>query len=172
MPPAKRGPARSADPVIGTAGGGTDIRIESAASASASRLIAELDRELAARYPGAAANGIDAATFEETGGVFAIAWRGREALACGAFRPFEGKAEIKRMFVPEAHRGQGLSRRMLAFLEREAARRGFTDALLETGTAQPEAIGLYRSAGWTPAEPFGPYIGDPLSVFFGKRLAG
>lgn len=172
MPPAKHGPARSADPAVGTAGGGTDIRIESAASAAASRLIAELDRELATRYPGAPANGIDAATFEETGGVFAIAWREGKALACGAFRRFEDKAEIKRMYVRPASRGQGLSRLMLAFLEREAAKAGYTEAVLETGTAQPEAIGLYQSAGWLPAEPFGPYVGDPDSVFFRKRLAG
>lgn len=108
--------------------------------------------------------------FEEGGGVFAMAWRGQEPLACGAFRPFAGKAEIKRMFVRPECRGQGLSRRILMFLEQEAALRGFDEAVLETGTAQPEAIGLYRSAGWQPAEPFGPYIGDPLSVFFRKRL--
>ncbi len=165
MPPARRVPARNADFPAGI-----DIRIEGAASSDAARLIASLDLDLARRYPGEPTNGIDAAGFETGGGVFVVARRAGEPVACGCFRPFEGRAEIKRMFVVPAARGLGLSRRVLDFLEAEAAARGFTEAILETGTAQPEAIGLYRSAGWEPCEPFGPYVGDPLSVFFRKSL--
>ena len=42
---------------------------------------------------------------------------------------------------------------------------------LETGIRQPEAIGLYRSAGYAEIGPFGAYRPDPLSLFMEKRLA-
>ena len=41
---------------------------------------------------------------------------------------------------------------------------------LETGIYQPEALGLYRSAGYVEREAFGDYVPDPLSVFMEKRL--
>src|SRR5262249_35357421 len=88
-----------------------------------------------------------------------------------AFRPFEGAAEIKRMFVAQSHRRQGLGKLVLNFLEAEAARRGYARAILETGNRQHEAIELYRSQGWTPIPVFGHYQGDPLSLCFEKPLA-
>ena len=72
------------------------------------------------------------------------------------------------MFVTPTQRGCG--RRMLAFLEGEAAKRGYVRGVLETGNLQREAIGLYRAMGWTPIPTFGPYIGSPISVCFEKRL--
>jgi putative acetyltransferase len=41
---------------------------------------------------------------------------------------------------------------------------------LETGIHQPEALGLYRAAGFVERGPFGPYRPDPLSVFMEKPL--
>ncbi len=61
---------------------------------------------------------------------------------------------------------------MLQFLEDQAARHGFARAVLETGKKQTEAISLYVSAGWQPIPPFGPYVGNPVSACFAKRLAG
>ncbi len=147
-----------------------DIRVEPAASQAAASLMAALDAELRRRYPGMPTNGIDPTSFEARGGVFAIGYVGGEPAVCGAFRPYEDAAELKRMFVAPAFRGRGLGRRMLRFLERAAAQRGFARAMLETGTQQPEAIGLYRSQGWRPIPSYGPYVGDPLSVCFEKHL--
>ncbi len=147
-----------------------EYRIESAGSPSATKLIAALDDSLLRQYPGLPVNGIDVAEFEAGGGVFAIGYVDGEAAVCGAFRPWEDAAEIKRMFVTPAQRGRGLGRRMLAFLEAEAAKRGYVRAVLETGNLQHEAIGLYRAMGWTPIPIFGPYIGSPISVCFEKRL--
>ena len=147
-----------------------EYRIESAGSPAAARLIAALDDELSRQYPGLPVNGIDVAQFEAGGGVFAICYVDGEPAVCGAFRPWEDAAEIKRMFVLPATRGRGLGRRMLAFLEAEAARRGYARAVLETGNLQHEAIGLYRAMGWTPIPIFGPYIGSPISICFEKLL--
>jgi len=79
-------------------------------------------------------------------------------------------AEIKRVFVLEGHRGGGLSRQIMAFLENEVKRRNISLLRLETGVRQPEALGLYRKLGYHEREPFGAYRPDPLSVFMEKRL--
>ena len=149
-----------------------DLRIEPANSPSATLLIAALDAELRSRYPGMAVNGIDVAEFEAQGGVFVVGYVDGEPGVCGALRPHEAAVEIKRMFVASAFRGLGLGRRMLEFLEAEAQRRGYTRAVLETGNNQPEAISLYRSAGWRAIPPFGLYVGNPISTCFEKRFVG
>jgi putative acetyltransferase len=95
-----------------------------------------------------------------------------EPVGCGAIRPFGDAAELKRIFVRRAWRARGLSRRILAHLEAEAARAGYRRAVLETGPLQEEAIGLYRATGWQPIDKFGEYEVDPLSLCFGKMLMG
>lgn len=47
---------------------------------------------------------------------------------------------------------------------------GLTAIRLETGISQPEAIGLYRKAGFVEIEAFAPYRPDPLSMFMEKAL--
>ena len=147
------------------------FRIESPGSAAAQRLIAALDDDIVRRYPGEPTNGIDVAGFEAAGGVFVVCYVNDMPAACGAFRPFEGSVEIKRMYVVPSLRGRGLARAMLDFLEAEAVRRGFSRAILETGRQMTEALGLYRSRGWTEIPTFGPYVGDPKSICFEKYLA-
>jgi putative acetyltransferase len=79
--------------------------------------------------------------------------------------------EIKRVFVLAEHRGKGLARAIMATLEDMVRREGYFLARLETGVAQPEALGLYRALGYAQRNPFGHYRPDPLSVFMEKRLA-
>ena len=45
-----------------------------------------------------------------------------------------------------------------------------SDLLLETGTAQPEAMALYESHGWHRITPYGHYRDSPESVCFAKEL--
>ncbi len=149
-----------------------DLAIEPASSPVAAALVAALDLELTRRYPGLPIYGIDAPGFEERGGVFVVAYEEGVPAGCGAFRRHDGAAEIKRMYVAPEFRRRGLGKQILRFLVNEAARLGFPRAILETGTGQPEAIKLYTEEGWTPVPVFGPYVGDPLSVCFEKRLDG
>jgi GNAT superfamily N-acetyltransferase len=153
--------------------GPPDIAItpEPASGETAGALIAELDAELEQRYPGHIEHGIDVAGFEDAGGVFHVLRIDGEPVGCGAIRPCGGAAEFKRIFVRGPWRGRGLSRRILAHLEAEAARAGYRRAVLETGKRQHEALGLYRATGWCEIEPFGEYQGDELSVCFEKTLA-
>jgi GNAT superfamily N-acetyltransferase/DNA-binding MarR family transcriptional regulator len=88
-------------------------------------------------------------------GVFLLATLNAEPVGCGALklRP-GGPAEIKRVWVSGAVRGLGVGRRMLAELERYAARRGWTAARLDTNRNLTEAIAMYRSAGYREVPPY------------------
>ena len=69
-----------------------------------------------------------------------------------------------------AARGPGLARAMLAHLERTAADAGIAALVLETGTAQPEAIALYESSGYARDPGLRLLPRAPLSRCFGKLL--
>lgn len=109
-------------------------------------------------------------------GVFLVAWLDGEPVGSGAVRRLVGSedptvGEVKRMWTEPHARRRGVSRAVLARLEREARALGFRRLQLETGDRQPEALALYESAGWHRIEPYGQYRGDPGSVCFAKDLA-
>ena len=81
-----------------------------------------------------------------------------------------GHAELKRMFVRPAHRGRGLSRIVLAALERAAAEAGLRRLALETGVRQTAALGLYPAARYRPGANFGIYADEPTSVCYARWL--
>jgi putative acetyltransferase len=82
----------------------------------------------------------------------------------------EGWAEIKRMFVAPAARGLKIGRRLLEQIETIASQGDERLLRLETGARQPEALALYRSAGFVEIGPFGSYRPDPLSLFMEKPI--
>ncbi|MFJ9811552.1 GNAT family N-acetyltransferase [Streptomyces sp. NPDC101158] len=94
-------------------------------------------------------------------------WRAQEANDEGYT---DGDAELKRMYVVPEARGLGLARRILAALEADARTAGRTRMVLETGTAQPEAIALYTSSGYEPCAKFGYYREYPNSRCYAKAL--
>ena len=76
------------------------------------------------------------------------------------------------MFVVGEARGAGHARTVLAHLERTAAAAGARAMVLETGDAQPEAIALYESSGYTAIPSFGHYRWSPQNRCFAKPLPG
>ncbi|HET7899718.1 MAG TPA: GNAT family N-acetyltransferase [Candidatus Nanopelagicales bacterium] len=100
-------------------------------------------------------------------------------VACGAVQPWShtvagspsSVGEVKRMYVVPAARGRGLARAVLDELVAVAREQGLAALVLETGTEQPEAIGLYSSYGFAPMAVFGPYADDPRSRCFRLELA-
>lgn len=86
--------------------------------------------------------------------------------------PAEGRGvgELKRMYVRPAFRRRGLSRVVLAELERLATEREMVRLVLETGVRQPEAIALYRSAGYRRIANYGPYADEPTSRCYSRWL--
>jgi ribosomal protein S18 acetylase RimI-like enzyme len=157
------------------AGAGDQVAIElgDVRGPEARRLIDRLSRELSVRY-----NEDDEGTghfkpedvlVPRSG--FLLVWVNGEAVGCGAFRPMEADvAEIKRMYVEPGFRGRGLARRLLAELEKRARQDGYVAVRLETGTAQPEAVHLYETAGYHRIASYGHYANDPRSVCFEKSL--
>jgi putative acetyltransferase len=103
--------------------------------------------------------------------VYLLAWREGRAIGCGALRQHDAfTGELRRMFVTSATRRDGVARALLARLESAAGELGFRQLVLETGKRQQPAIALYRSSGWRRIPAYGPYVGDPMSVCFGKAL--
>jgi GNAT superfamily N-acetyltransferase len=150
-----------------------DVRRESYGGAVAQELAAALETELLRRYDGRAGSGAEppASDFEPPGGAFLVGYEGLEAVACGGVcRHDEGTAEIRRMYVVPAARRRGYARVLLAALEDEARRLGYSAVRLETGDRQPDAIGLYEAAGYGSIERFGPWVDDERSVCFEKQL--
>lgn len=93
------------------------------------------------------------------------------AVACGGLARFDTeRAELKRMYVVPTVRGRGLGRRVLVELEAAARELGYRGIVLETGDLQPEALGLYRSAGYERIPCYPPYDSRALSLCFEKRL--
>ena len=74
------------------------------------------------------------------------------------------------MYVRPQFRGRGLGKLMLNHLADYARQRGVGMLRLEAGIHQKEAIGLYEGSGFQRIPAFGPYIEDPLSLFFEKRI--
>lgn len=80
-------------------------------------------------------------------------------------------AEIKRMFVAQAARGQGVGGALLAAAEDWARELGAERIILQTGDRQPGAVRLYRRAGYRPIPIFPPYDALPFSsLCFGKTV--
>jgi putative acetyltransferase len=139
----------------------------------AAALVRELDRHMADLYPAESNHLLDLDALAAPDVRFLIARRAGDgrAVGCAALKLHgEGYGEVKRMFVAPSERGLGLGRRLLERVEAEARAAGLGLLRLETGVAQPEALGLYRAAGYRERGPFGGYGPDPLSVFMEKAL--
>jgi len=92
------------------------------------------------------------------------------ALATGAVVLNGDWAEIKRMWVEEAARGQGIASQMLAALTAEARAAGVKTLRLETGVVSHAALALYEKAGFRRRSPFADYRPDPVSVFMERSI--
>ncbi len=140
-----------------------------------------LDEAAAAERAGAvlAAN----AAFLGERSVFLLAVAGEQAIGCGGIQPIAVEddqetgpltgpftGEVKRMYVVKNWRRRGVGAAILAALEERARLLGYRRLVLETGNRQPEAVALYTAGGWLRIAPFGPYVDDPTSVCFEKRL--
>jgi len=109
--------------------------------------------------------------FDPPGGIFLVARLDGRAVGCGGLRPFDDRsAEIKRMYTDPAVRSRGVARRVMDALFDAARAAGYARVVLETGTLQPHAIALYRSAGFRSMPCYGRYASDPYSVCFEREM--
>lgn len=137
----------------------------------ARRLVEALDTYQSGLYP-AESNHLEPIESLTNKNVIMLGALHKECLfAMGAVKLFKNYGEIKRLFVPEKHRGKGLAQKIMAELEDNLIQRSIFTARLETGIYQPEAVGLYKKLGYVLCDPFGDYKPDPLSVFMEKQLS-
>ncbi len=149
------------------------IAVEPFDSPDGRRLVAALDAHLASRYSPDQMFGphLKAEMVAPGAGIFVIARADGVAVGCGALRRRDGATvEVKRMFVEPEVRGRGVARQILEHLETAARVMGAHRLVLETGIYQDEAIGLYRSVGFSPIDCFDEYLGVPTSICFEKAL--
>jgi putative acetyltransferase len=135
------------------------------------KMISELDDYQAALYPPESNHlePVDKLISPEY--FFIAAWKGHDVLGIASFRRISGTyVEIKRLYVPHQNRGLGLAKKLMDALEEKALQEGYSEARLETGIHQKEALWLYQKLGYEKTEPFGSYQEDPLSVFMRKEL--
>ena len=103
--------------------------------------------------------------------MFALAWAEGRAVGCGAVRLIdEDTAELKRMYVVPERRRQGVAGALLRFLEDEALGLGARRVVLETVTHPPDAVALYRVAGYEEIPRFGPYVDSEISYCMAKSV--
>jgi len=153
------------------------IIIEAARSATEEvrALVGELDEVLAAEYPPEQRHGLVLdAIFRPHIRFFVARIRGR-AVGCGGVALFADFAEVKRMYVRAAVRGQGVAPALLAQLESEAREAGLSLLRLETGDRQGAALRFYERSGFRRCGAFGDYAAMPpaaiaTSVFMEKPL--
>lgn len=146
------------------------IRVETPDQAEIRALLAASDAYFAGLYPAESNHLLGLAMLQRPEVTFLVARLEGRAVGCGALLRRQGYGEIKRMFIDPAARRRQLGRRVLGLLEALTAQQGLDVVRLEAGTRQPEALTLYRSAGYAEILPFGDYTPDPLSVFMEKRL--
>ena len=128
--------------------------------------------DIASRYPGWSPDLIpsaDPAEVAPPAGAWVVAYLDDRPVGCGGVKRLDDtSAEIKRVYLAAAARGRGLGRLILEQLERHARDLGFTRLRLDTGDLQPEALALFRSAGY---EQIPDYNGNTWATYWmEKRL--
>jgi putative acetyltransferase len=147
------------------------IRIENPDQPEIRDLLAASDAYHAALYPAESNHLVDMQSLQRPDTTFFVARVDGAVRGIGAILRQGSYAEIKRMFVDPKARGLKLGSRLLAALESDARAVGLSCLRLETGIKQPEAVALYRNAGFREIGPFGAYLPDPNSLFMEKSLA-
>ena len=94
--------------------------------------------------------------------------RRRAAWRCGTC---DGAVfELRRMYVRPDARASGVADALLGAAQERASALGAQRLILQCGTAQPEAIAVYRRHGYEPIAPFGEYARFESSRCFGRDL--
>jgi len=147
------------------------IAEEAPDSPEARELLRQSDEFAASLYPPENRYPIDAPELLEKGARFFVARRDGVAVGCMALvRSGPDKGELKRCFVAESARGQGVGSVLLLMAEQAAREDGLRAIQLETGNLNQAALRLYRGSGYHDRGPFGDYPDNGVSVFLEKTL--
>jgi len=133
-------------------------------------LVADLDKDLWARYPTIQQNFTPFNRIDESARVV-VAYADDTPVGCGCFRAMDKETlEIKRMYVKPESRGMGIAKSILSELEEWGKDEGFIQANLETGNNQPEALAVYGGAHYKQIPNYPPYTHIAESICMAKKL--
>ena len=155
------------------------IRSERADHPQVVVLLDALDRYLAGLYAPEANHIMSVAELLAPEVSLFAAWQGDRIIGTAAVRRVRGAretggqpyGELKRIYVDPSVRGQRIAERLLDAIEGVLRDDGFEWALLETGSAQHEAVRLYERCGFSRRAPFGGYPDNGQSLFMAKELS-
>jgi putative acetyltransferase len=138
-------------------------------------LISELEQVLGSEYPPEQRHGLPLDAIFQPHIHFFIAHGDTGAVGCGGVALFGDLAEVKRMYVRPAARGQGVAEALLDRIEAVVRAAGLARLCLETGDRQLAALRVYARAGFSRCAAFGDYAAmQPeeivASIFFEKYL--
>jgi len=135
------------------------------------RYFDELDRRFVGGFDRSLGAGEGGNAYVPPYGVFVLACTLDRPVGCGGVTFVAGDfAEIKRMWVSEDVRGQGIGRRILAALEDRAREAGHSVVRLDSNGALPDAHALYRRNCYAD---IARYNDNPYAhVWFEKNLTG
>lgn len=155
---------------------GLTVNLTTAPNDAVHLLIAELEEVLSAEYPPENRHGLPLEAIFQPHVRFFVATLDGAPAGCGGVALFDDFAEVKRMYVRPAARGQGVARAILGRIEAETRAAGLSVLRLETGDKQVDALRLYYRFGFTNCPPFGDYAGLPAhtistSIFLEKPVA-
>ena len=93
--------------------------------------------------------------YSPTQGALLLALIGEQPAGCVAMRDMgSGYCEMKRMFVPNAFRGQGVGRALADSIVAAAKHAGYASMRLDTSKNQLDAIRLYERTGFQKIAPY------------------
>jgi len=154
-----------------------EVRIEAAPSATdeVRALVGELETVLAAEYLPEQRHGLSLDAIFQPHIRFFLARRRGAPVGCGGVALFADFAEVKRMYVRDSARGQGVADAILARIEQEVRSAGLSRLRLETGDRQIAAMRFYARTGFRECPVFGDYASMApqsiaTSVFMEKRV--
>ncbi len=129
--------------------------------------------EMEAFSPPGTCHVLDLSGLKEPGIEVFAAWNGEQLLSIGALKQHDGFGEIKSMRAHPEARGKGAGRAMLTHLISRARELGFSEIKLETGSGPvfEAAVGLYKSFGFQPCEPFAGYQPGEFNKLYSLEIA-
>jgi DNA-binding MarR family transcriptional regulator/GNAT superfamily N-acetyltransferase len=130
---------------------------------------AELERRFEKGFDVSRSRDPDAADMVRPRGAFLLAMSDGLPIGCVGLKGTGGEiAEIKRLWICPTARGFGIAKRLMHAAETAARELSVKTLRLDTNSALPEALKLYRTSGWVEIDHFNE---DPYADhFFEKHL--
>jgi len=98
-----------------------------------------------------------------------LACDNNKTIGCVVLRPLpqrENACEVKRLYVKDSHRGQGIAEALMTALENYALSQGYKSVYLDTKDDLKAAIRFYERRGYEPCER---YNDNPQATLFMRR---